>query len=247
MRSPRPGTHSAGADRAAFAGPLRPDSSGTTSELPLSLPRTPTPSLLFLLHNKAGLSKPPEGSVRLISVSTVPSRSIRLLQTAGFPRAAEFRSTGHASPSPTPPPRCPQAASTGRLREQRSRSVSAGVAPNLMFHFLWTGQTAALHFTVLKTLHTLLHSGCTGYTPHQQYKCSFSLHTLVNLIFFKKLTSLLISERRVGSAVLVHELSCPAAHAILPDQGSSPCPPVLASGFLSTEPPREGLVLPFRC
>ena len=58
-----------------------------------------------------------------------------------------------------------------------ARSVSAGVASRTCFHFLWTGQTAALHFTVFKTLHTLLHSGCTDLHPHQQYQSvPFSSH-----------------------------------------------------------------------
>ena len=38
---------------------------------------------------------------------------------------------------------------------------------------------------------------------------------------------------------LVHGLSCPIACRILPNQGSNPCPPGLAGGFLTTGPPKK--------
>ena len=36
---------------------------------------------------------------------------------------------------------------------------------------------------------------------------------------------------------MAHGLSCSAACGIFPDQGSNPCPPALAGGFLTTGPP----------
>ena len=42
-----------------------------------------------------------------------------------------------------------------------------------------------------------------------------------------------------GSVVVAHGLSCSAAWGIFPDQGSNPCPPALAGGFLTTVPPEK--------
>ena len=38
---------------------------------------------------------------------------------------------------------------------------------------------------------------------------------------------------------MAHRLSCSVACGIFPDQGSNPCPPALAGGFLTTAPPRK--------
>ena len=40
-----------------------------------------------------------------------------------------------------------------------------------------------------------------------------------------------------GSVVVAHGLSCSVASGIFRDQGSNPCPPALAGGFLTTAPP----------
>ena len=49
--------------------------------------------------------------------------------------------------------------------------------------------------------------------------------------------------RRAGSVVVAHGPSCSAACGIFPDQGSKPCPPALAGGFLTTAPPGKSLPL----
>ena len=47
--------------------------------------------------------------------------------------------------------------------------------------------------------------------------------------------------RHAGSVVVAHGLSCSVARGIFPDQGSNPCPPALAGGFLTTAPPGKSL------
>ena len=51
--------------------------------------------------------------------------------------------------------------------------------------------------------------------------------------------------RRAGSVVVAHGPSCSAACGIFPDQGSNPCPPALAGGFLTTVPPGKSLFILF--
>ena len=46
----------------------------------------------------------------------------------------------------------------------------------------------------------------------------------------------------MGSALVAHGLSCSTACGIFPDQGSNPCPPALAGGFLTTVPPGKSPV-----
>ena len=92
VRSPLSVTHSAGADSRVPCWSLRPDSSWDDSELPSPFPAcTLTSAFCSPSQQVWPFQKPPEGRVWLSSVSTVPSRSTRLLQTAGFLRTAEFR------------------------------------------------------------------------------------------------------------------------------------------------------------
>ena len=44
---------------------------------------------------------------------------------------------------------------------------------------------------------------------------------------------------------MAHGLSCSTACGIFPDQGSDPCPPALAGGFLTTVPPGKSLMMFF--
>ena len=48
-----------------------------------------------------------------------------------------------------------------------------------------------------------------------------------------------------GSVVVAHRLSCSMACGIFPDQGSNPCPPALAGGFLTTAPPGKSQIIMF--
>lgn len=185
VRSPLPVTHSAGADSRVPRWSLRPDSSRDNSELPSPSPCPhPHPQPSALLHSKAGLSRSLQrevcGSSQSAQCPRGPSGccrqqvSLAQLSSVHWTRITLTHSSADA---------LKQLAQAGYVNSA-ARSVSAGVAPRTCFHFLWTGQTAALHFTVFKTLHTLLHSGCTDLHPHQQYKSvPFSSHPRQSYLF----------------------------------------------------------------